>query len=107
MIENRPGLNILAHLVLILGVVIVALPVWVAFVASTRSATDFMSGTVPMWPGPHLVENYARMLDSGVSTSGTPPVARMMFNSLVMALSIAIGKIAISILSAFAIVYFR
>mgnify|MGYP000737053970 CR=1 FL=1 len=60
-----------------------------------------------MWPGPHLVENYARMLDSGVSTSGTPPVARMMFNSLVMALSIAIGKIAISILSAFAIVYFR
>ena len=107
MIENRPGLNLLAHLTLMLGVAIVALPVWVAFVASTHTATDFMSGTIPMWPGPHLVENYARMLDSGVSTSGTPPVGTMMWNSLVMALLIACGKIAISITSAFAIVYFR
>lgn len=107
MIENRPGLTILSHVVLIAGVVIVALPVWVAFVASTHSANDFMTGTVPMWPGPHLIENYSRMLDSGLSTSGTPPVLRMMFNSLVMALTIALGKIAISILSAFAIVYFR
>ena len=107
MIENRPGLSALAHLVLILGVVVVALPVWVAFVASTHGPTDFMSGTVPMWPGPHLVENYAKMLDTGLSTSGTPPVGWMMFNSIVMALSIALGKIAISILSAFAIVYFR
>ncbi|SDD17422.1 sn-glycerol 3-phosphate transport system permease protein [Paracoccus isoporae] len=107
MIENRPFLNLLTHLVLILGVAIVALPVWVAFVASTHTATDFSSGTIPMWPGPHLVENYSRMLDSGLSTSGTPPVARMMLNSLIMAMAIAIGKIVISVLSAFAIVYFR
>lgn len=107
MIENRPILNLLAHLVLILGVAMVALPVWVAFVASTHSATDFMSGTIPMWPGPNLVANYSQMLDSGLSTSGTPPVGKMMLNSLIMALSIAIGKIAISLLSAFAIVYFR
>ncbi|RMC33257.1 sn-glycerol-3-phosphate ABC transporter permease UgpE [Paracoccus alkanivorans] len=107
MIENRPGLTFLAHLVLIAGVVIVALPVWVAFVASTHGATDFMSGTIPMWPGPNLIANYSHMLDTGLSTSGTPPVGRMMFNSLIMALSIAIGKIAISMLSAFAIVYFR
>lgn len=107
MIENRPGLTFLAHLTLIFGVLIVALPVWVAFVASTHTATDFSSGTIPMWPGPHLVENYRTMMDAGLSTSGTPPVGRMMFNSLVMALSIAIGKICISILSAFAVVYFR
>ncbi|MDO5612256.1 MAG: sn-glycerol-3-phosphate ABC transporter permease UgpE [Paracoccus sp. (in: a-proteobacteria)] len=107
MVENRPGLNLLAHLVLILGVAAVALPVWIAFVASTHTATDFMSGTIPMWPGPHLAENYGRMLDRGVSTSGTPPVASMMWNSLVMALCIAIGKIIISVTSAFAIVYFR
>lgn len=107
MIENRPGLNLLAHLVLVLGVVVVALPVWVAFVASTRAPTDFMSGTIPMWPGPHLIENYSRMLDSGLSTSGTPAVGKMMFNSLVMAMCIAVGKIVISVLSAFAIVYFR
>ncbi|TKW66933.1 MAG: sn-glycerol-3-phosphate ABC transporter permease UgpE [Paracoccus denitrificans] len=107
MIENRPGLNFLAHLVLIFGVAIVAMPVWIAFVASTHTATDFSSGTIPMLPGPHLIENYSRMLDSGLSTSGTPPVGWMMFNSLIMALSIAIGKIVISVLSAFAIVYFR
>lgn len=107
MVENRPFLNILAHLTLIFGVALVALPVWVAFVASTHGATDFMSGRVPLWPGPHLVENYKAMLDSGLSSSGTPPVLTMMFNSLIMALSIALGKIAISILSAFAIVYFR
>ncbi|MFD1882735.1 sn-glycerol-3-phosphate ABC transporter permease UgpE [Paracoccus pacificus] len=107
MIENRPGLNLLAHLVLIFGIALVAMPVWIAFVASTHTATDFSSGTIPMLPGPYLVENYSRMLDSGLSTSGTPPVGMMMLNSLIMALAIAIGKIVISVLSAFAIVYFR
>ena len=107
MIENRPILNALAHLTLILGVCIVALPVWVAFVASTHGPTAFMSGTIPMWPGDQFIANYSRMLDSGLSTSGTPPVATMMFNSLIMALSIAVGKIVISVLSAFAVVYFR
>ncbi len=107
MIENRPGLNFLAHLVLIFGVALVVMPVWVAFVASTHTVRDLVSGTVPLWPGPHLVENYSRMLSSGVSTSGTPPVGLMMMNSLIMALAIAIGKIAISMISAFAIVYFK
>ncbi|PZO63306.1 MAG: sn-glycerol-3-phosphate ABC transporter permease UgpE [Paracoccus denitrificans] len=107
MIEHRPFLNFLAHLVLIFGVAMVALPVWVAFVASTHGPTDFMSGTIPMLPGPHLVENYHRMLTGGLSTSGTPPLGHMLWNSLIMALAIAFGKIAISIISAFAIVYFR
>ncbi|WBU52598.1 sn-glycerol-3-phosphate ABC transporter permease UgpE [Paracoccus sp. SCSIO 75233] len=107
MIEHRPFLNFLTHLVLILGVIVVALPVWIAFVASTHEATAFSSGTIPMWPGPKLIENYSLMFDSGVSTSGTPPIGLMMMNSLIMALAIAIGKIIISILSAFAIVYFR
>ena len=107
MIENRPGLHLAAHLLLIFGVCVVALPVWVAFVASTHGPTAFMSGTIPMWPGPHLVENYSRMLDSGLSTSGTPAVGHMMLNSLIMAMCIAVGKIAISVTSAFAIVYFR
>ena len=107
MIENRPVLSLLGHLVLIAGVAVVAFPVWIAFVASTHTATDFMSGTIPMWPGPHLFENYGRMLSGGLSTSGTPPVATMMLNSLIMALAIAVGKIVISVTSAFAIVYFR
>lgn len=107
MVENRRFLNVLAHLVLIVGVAIVALPVWVALVASTHASNDFLGGVVPMWFGDQAWENYSRMLNSGISTSGMPPVGWMMLNSLIMALGIAVGKIAISILSAFAIVYFR
>jgi sn-glycerol 3-phosphate transport system permease protein len=107
MVENRPWLNVLTHLVLILGVVIVVLPVYIAFIASTLGEDDFLSGVIPMVPGPHAWENYSTMLSTGLTTSGAPPIAPMMLNSLVMALSIALGKIAISILSAYAIVYFR
>ncbi|MCT8992119.1 sn-glycerol-3-phosphate ABC transporter permease UgpE [Chelativorans sp. SCAU2101] len=107
MVENRPFLNLLSHLVLIVGVVIVAFPVYVAIIASTRGPNDFMSGIIPLLPGPHTLENYREVLFAGVSTSGAPPIGPMMLNSLVMALTIAIGKIAISLLSAFAIVYFR
>jgi sn-glycerol 3-phosphate transport system permease protein len=107
MVENRPFLTILAHLVLIVGAVIVAFPVYLAFVASTRLPVDFTGGAIPLLPGPHMIENYWAMLTVGSSTSGAPPFGPMMLNSLAMALVIAIGKIAISILSAFALVYFR
>jgi sn-glycerol 3-phosphate transport system permease protein len=107
MIENRPLATFLSHLVLILGVVVVVLPVYIAFIASTRGPTEFLSGVVPMLPGPHLIENYRTAIAQGLSTSGAPPIGGMMVNSLIMALSIAIGKIAISIISAYAIVYFR
>ncbi|RBO51712.1 sn-glycerol-3-phosphate ABC transporter permease UgpE [Rhodovulum sp. BSW8] len=107
MVENRPVLTALAHAVLILGVLVVAFPVWLAFVASTHASTTFLSGLVPLWPGDHWRETYGQMFGAGLSTSGAPPLGLMMGNSLIMALSIALGKIAISILSAFAIVFFR
>jgi len=107
MVENRPFLNLLAHLVLIVGVAIVVFPVYVAFIASTHGGTDFLSDVVPLVPGPHLIENYATMLSAGMTSSGAPPIGPMMINSLVMAVGVAVGKIVISILSAFAIVYFR
>ncbi len=107
MVEHRPILTLVAHLVLILGVLTVAFPVWLAFVASTHDSTAFGSGVIPLWPGTHGVETYRVMLGQGISTSGAPPLLRMMANSLLMALIIACGKIAISITSAFAIVYFR
>ena len=107
MIENRPFLAFLTHLVLILGVVIVVFPVYLAFIASTHGSSDFMRGLVPLLPGPHLIENYSFMLNEGISTAGAPPLSIMLLNSLVMALSIAVGKIAISILSAYAIVFFK
>jgi len=108
MIENRPWLSVISHLVLILGVAIVALPVYVTFVASTLAADEVLQAPMPLIPGTHLIENYAKVLGQGISANVTSaPVGRMMWNSLVSALVIAFGKIAISLLSAFAIVYFR
>jgi sn-glycerol 3-phosphate transport system permease protein len=106
-IERRPLLTFVAHAVLIGGVVLVALPIWLAFVASTHAPEAVFQVPVPVWPGDRLLENYRVVLGEGLRASGAEPVATMMLNSLVMALGIALGKIAISILSAFAIVYFR
>ena len=107
MVENRPLFTFLAHLTLILGVVIVALPIYVTFVASTQAPENVLSAPIPMLPGDRLIENYSAVLGQGLERASSGPVAPMMLNSLIMALGIAIGKIAISLLSAFAIVYFR
>ncbi|TNC49181.1 sn-glycerol-3-phosphate ABC transporter permease UgpE [Rubellimicrobium rubrum] len=107
MVEHRPFLNVLTHVVLILGVAVVTFPVYLALIASTHPSTAFSSGVIPLLPGNQAGANYAAMMGQGISSSGAPPLGLMMTNSLIMALVIALGKIAISITSAFAIVYFR
>lgn len=107
MVENRPFFTFVAHFVLLLGVAIVVLPLWLAFVASTHEPSALITGLMPLVPGDRLIENYALVLGEGVAASGAIAVWKMLFNSLVMALCIAIGKIAISLISAYAIVYFR
>ncbi|MBB3967076.1 sn-glycerol-3-phosphate ABC transporter permease UgpE [Rhizobium metallidurans] len=107
MVENRPFLNFLTHLVLILGIAMVVFPVYLAFIASTRGPSDFLTGVVPLTPGTQMIQNYGVLLGAGASNAGAPPFLLMLGNSLVMAILVAIGKIAISIISAFAIVYFR
>jgi sn-glycerol 3-phosphate transport system permease protein len=106
-VENRPGLTFLAHAVLILGVLAIAFPLYVTFVASTHTLEDIMQVPMPLLPGDRLVENYAQVLGAGTTTGSKAAVGRMLINSTVMALAIPLGKIAISIISAFAIVYFR
>ncbi len=106
MIENRPRLVYVTHGVLILGLIVISFPIYIAFVASTHAVEDLIS-TVQPWFGGELIENYLTVLRSGKQTAGGVPVSTMMFNSLVMALGITVGKIAISIISAYAIVYFR
>lgn len=108
MVEKRSFLNsILPHIILLLGVLIVFFPVWLAFVASTWDTATIINGQLPLTPGPYFIENYSRLLFSGTSSSIREPVWHMMANSLVMALAIAFGKIFISILSAYAIVYYK
>ncbi|WP_439495085.1 sn-glycerol-3-phosphate ABC transporter permease UgpE [Bosea sp. (in: a-proteobacteria)] len=107
MVEDRRFGDILAYVILTIGVLIVAFPVWLTFVASTWDASTIINGQLPLYPGPHFFENYYRILFVGTSSTTREPVAIMMFNSFVMAMAIALGKIFISVLSAYAIVYYR
>ena len=108
MVERRPLLRLLAHAVMLLGVLIVAFPLYLAFVASTHTAQDIVQAPMPLLPGSHFWETYkAALFGRDVSMGSGAPVARMMWVSLVTALVITFGKITISLLSAFAIVYFR
>jgi sn-glycerol 3-phosphate transport system permease protein len=107
MVEQRPWLTLFSHAILITGILVIAFPLYVTFVASTRSLDDILSVPMPLLPGDRLWENYAQVLAAGTTKGVTAPVGRMMLNSLVMALAISLGKIAISIVASFAIVYFR
>ena len=103
MVEKRGRKLWLSHLLMILGVLVIFFPIWLAFVASTVTQAEISRPPMPLMPGSHFIENYSRALTAGVNV----PVTTMLVNSLIMAIGIAIGKIAISLLSAFAIVYFR
>ena len=107
MVENRPGLNLLAHAVVIAGVLLVAFPIYVTFVASTLTLEQILQMPMPLVPGDQLIENYAQVLTAGSNKGSSAPVSTMLLNSFIMATGVAVGKIAISILSAFAIIYFR
>ena len=110
MIERRPGLTFTAHAVLLLGIAVVAFPLLLAIVASTQSAQDInQANPMSLVPGAHMLETYRLALFGGQTSVGSriPPALPMMWISLVSALIITFGKITISLLSAFAIVYFR
>ena len=107
MVENRPWHDFFAHAVLIAGVILVAFPLYVTFIASTQTYEQIVNVPMPMVPGDRMIENYTQALTSGSERGSSAPVGTMLKNSLIMALGVAIGKIAISIISAFAIVYFR
>jgi sn-glycerol 3-phosphate transport system permease protein len=98
----------LAHLILIAGVAVFAFPVYMAVIGSTHDAATIARGEMPLTPGPYAVENYRLAWTSGQGERvKASPVSRMMLNSLIMGLVIASGKIATSIISAFAVAFFQ
>jgi sn-glycerol 3-phosphate transport system permease protein len=107
MVEKRRWLDALSYAVVIAGILLVAFPVYLAFVASTQTAEAVEAAPMSLVPGDLLIENYRKVLFEGGDVGSRAPVGRMMFVSLTMAVGIAVGKIIISLLSAFAIVYFR
>ncbi|WP_306227732.1 sn-glycerol-3-phosphate ABC transporter permease UgpE [Bosea beijingensis] len=107
MVEDRRLGDLIAYIILTIGVLIVAFPVWLTFVASTWDAATVINGQMPLYPGPYFLENYNRILFVGTSSTTREPVIGMMINSFIMAITIALGKIFISVLSAYAVVYYR
>lgn len=98
----------LAHAILIIGVLFLLFPVYVAFIGSTHDAATIGRGLLPLVPGRQFPESYVRAWSLG--TGGrviSIPVRIMFVNSLIVALLVAVGKIVVSALSAYAIVYFR
>ena len=107
MVENRPILTVLSHVVLGIGIALVAFPIWVTFVAATHDSVRMGQVPLPLLPGDQFFENLRLVLGRGIEGASGIPVGTMLLNSMVMAVGIAVGKIAISLLSAFAIVYFH
>jgi sn-glycerol 3-phosphate transport system permease protein len=107
MVENRPWMTAFYYVVLTLGVLIVAFPLYITFIASTLTMEQVLQAPMPLLPGDQFINNYTRVLTAGSTRGSAAPVGQMMINSFVMAMVIAVGKIAISIISAFAIIYFR
>lgn len=107
MVQNNAGSRLVAHVILVLGVLIVAFPIYYTFVASTQSLQTILRPPLPLLPGKEFFHNYWEALFGGIGRIGGVGVGTLLFNTTVVALAVAIGKIAISILSAYAVVFFR
>jgi sn-glycerol 3-phosphate transport system permease protein len=107
MAADRSAQDWLPHAILWGGLAVVAFPIYLALVASTLTTQQIAQAPMPILPGPYLLDNYRDALLRGGIERLSPPVMAMMWNSLVMALVITFGKIAVSIISAFAVVFFR
>lgn len=107
MVERRPLFKLMCHLVLILGIVSIALPVWIALVATTHENTEFATGT-PLWFGDLGFSVFKQLLSGNEAFNNNAlPIPQMLLNSFIMAMCITIGKLTISIISAYAVVFFR
>ncbi len=101
---QKQGVGIFfSHTLILFGIAIILFPIYLAFVASTHEQAALVTPPMPLLPGDFFWSNYSEALGSGVNV----PVWKMLMNSMVMSLGITIGKIVISLLSAFAIVYFN
>jgi sn-glycerol 3-phosphate transport system permease protein len=107
MITTSRRSRVTAHLLLILGLIVIAFPIYYVFVASTHTLQTILRPPLPLIPGDQLLTNYGEAIFGGVGRIGGVGVGTLLLNSTVMALGIAIGKIIISLMSAYAIVFFR
>jgi sn-glycerol 3-phosphate transport system permease protein len=105
MIEHSKLRRAMPHVFLWLAIIVIIFPIWLVFDASTHTNAEVLSAPMPLLPGSHALENYRRALTEGNRAIGASALV-MIKNSLIMALGISVGKIVISLLAAFAIVFF-
>lgn len=106
MVKRKSWRSVVVHAIMILGTALIALPIYMAVVASTHTASD-VAASIPLWIGSEAGANYSKLLFGGVTAIGLPPVGPMMVNSLIMALGITLGKLSVSLIAAYAVVFFR
>lgn len=95
------------HFWMILGIIVVVFPVYYVFIASTHSTQTILRPPLPLLPGPEAVANYRDAFSGGLGRIGGVSLWRLLGNTTLIAVGIAVGKIVISMASAYAIVFFR
>lgn len=106
-LAQRGAGRLVAHFWMILGVIVVAFPVYYVFIASTHSTQTILRPPLPLVPGSEAAGNYQDAFTGGISKIGGVSLWRLLANTTIVAMGIALGKIAISMASAYAIVFFR
>src|SRR5260221_14328829 len=96
MMVSAPRSAVLPHAILIVGLLVVLFPVYVALDAASRELADILQSPMSLIPGTRLFTNLGDALAAGSAKTSGQSVLAMMANSLVMAVAIAVGKIAIS-----------
>ncbi len=100
MIERTPVLDAITHALMLVGLVLAALPLYIVFVASTHDMATVNRVPMPLWPGDEMLANYTRVWNKA-------NFGEKMINSLIVAVGVTVGKVAIAAISAFSIVFFR
>ena len=106
MVTAKSRAWVLPHAIPIAGMAIVLFPIYIVIVAASLDLPSVLETPMTLLPGRHLIGNLVEALTAGTAKTSGVSVGMMLFNSLVMALAIAGGKIAISLLSAYAVVFF-
>ena len=100
MIERTPLLNLATYTVMVLGALMVFVPLWLVFVGATLTVREINTPELHFFTGAHLFENLQAAWERG-------HLGGRLFNSLVMSLGVAVGKVVMSSITAFGLVYFR
>lgn len=98
--ERTPILDAVCHLILLVGAALVCLPIYFVFVTGSLSQAEIMRVPMSWLPGNQFLANMQTVLSNA-------DFGRLLLNSFIIATGITVGKLAVSVIAAFAVTYFR